>query len=211
MTCVRSLLSGLLLAATCVGAQEGESILPDASFHGWTRVAIPPDKPVDPVSQWHVDPARGIVLCDGNRGHEWLRFDRELADFVLHAEWRFLPVEGETKYNSGIYVRSSADGKIWHQAQAGLAGGYLFAVTPVDGAVQRINLRAEMKENRVKPAGEWNVYDIRCQGRTISLAVNGAVVSEFTRCEVPRGYLGLEAEGYRIEFRNLRLTGLAQK
>ena len=31
------------------------------------------------------------------------------------------------------------------------------------------------------------------------------VVSEFTNCEVPRGYLGLEAESYRMAFRNLKL------
>jgi hypothetical protein len=52
------------------------------------------------------------------------------------------------------------------------------------------------------------VYEIRCEGKKITLSVNGAVTSEFTQCEVPRGYIGLEAEGYRIEFRNLKLTGL---
>jgi hypothetical protein len=29
-----------------------------------------------------------------------------------------------------------------------------------------------------------------------------------TDCEVPKGYLGLEAEGYRVEFRNLKLKEL---
>ena len=134
------------------------------------------------------------------------RLFREERDFLLHVEWRFTKLDNETRYNSGVFVRNSLDGKIWHQAQAGLAGGWLFGVTPVNGAPQRINLRPEMKENRVKPAGEWNVYDIRCQGKTISLTVNGAVTSEFTACEVPKGYIGLEAEGYRIEFRNLKLT-----
>jgi len=27
-------------------------ILPDEAFKSWTRVAIPPDKALDPVSQW---------------------------------------------------------------------------------------------------------------------------------------------------------------
>jgi hypothetical protein len=34
------------------------------------------------------------------------------------------------------------------------------------------------------------------------------VMSEFHECNTPRGYIGLEAEGYRIEFRNLRVREL---
>ncbi|MBE3135643.1 MAG: DUF1080 domain-containing protein, partial [Acidobacteria bacterium] len=75
----------------------------------------------------------------------------------------------------------------------------------VSGKPQRVNLREKMTENRVKPAGEWNVYEIRAAGKSLTLWVNGAVVNEYTECEVPRGFVGLEAEGYRIEFRNLRL------
>jgi hypothetical protein len=203
---VKRCLSLVLLIPALLGAQN---LLPDASFKGWTRLAIPPDKPVDPVTQWKVDPERKVLICEGNRGHEWLRWDRELADFILHVEWRFPRIEGGKGYNSGVFVRSSADGLLWHQAQTGDAsGGYLFGNTLVNGTPQRINLRQEMKENRVKEAGEWNTYDIRCEGKTITLSVNGAVTSEFTNCELPKGYIGLEAEGYRIEFRNLTVRPL---
>ena len=34
-----------------------------------------------------------------------------------------------------------------------------------------------MKENRIKPPGQWNVYDIRCVGDTCTLAVNGEIVN----------------------------------
>jgi len=34
--------------------------------------------------------------------------------------------------------------------------------------------------------------------------VNGEMSAEFAAPEVPKGYLGLEAEGFRIEFRNIR-------
>ena len=71
-----------------------------------------------------------------------------------------------------------------------------------------VNLRQKMSANRVKPAGEWNVYEIRAVGKQIALWVNGAVVNEFADCEVPRGYFGLEAEGYRVEFRNIQLKRL---
>jgi hypothetical protein len=58
---------------------------------------------------------------------------------------------------------------------------------------------------RVRPAGEWNTYEVTAKGRTLSVWVNGGVTSEFTGCEVPKGYIGLEAEGWPIEFRNIKL------
>ena len=35
--------------------------------------------------------------------------------------------------------------------------------------------------------------------------------TEWQECEVPRGYVGLEAEGWRIEFRNVKLKTLENK
>ena len=62
--------------------------------------------------------------------------------------------------------------------------------------------------NHVNGAGQWNTYDIRCQGSVITLSVNGTKSSEFDQCHNLKGYLGLEAEGSRIEFRNLRIRNL---
>jgi hypothetical protein len=65
-----------------------------------------------------------------------------------------------------------------------------------------------MKENRVKPAGEWNHYEIRAQGDKIALSVNGAVVNEVAGIALRKGYIGLEAEGYEVAFRNIKLQVL---
>jgi hypothetical protein len=200
----------LLLAGAALAQTNGwQDIFPDPNFTQWTRISIPPGKPVSEPSQWKVDPATHILICEGNGGHEMLRYNTEYKDFVLHVEWKYTKVPDENaKYNSGVFVRNNADGSIWHQAQTGQAGAYLFGNTPVNGEVKRINLRPQMTENRVKPVGEWNEFDITAKGRTISLAVNGKVVSEYTECEVPTGYVGLEAEGFHIEFRNLRIKPL---
>jgi len=188
------------------------NLLADKSLKNWVRGPLGANPIVragsmsDP-SPWKLDATGEILICDGkNAGHEWLRYAPEIGDFILHAEYRFPPVEGETRYNSGIYFRTSEDGKIWHQAQTTLPGGFLMMNTVVKGSPQRVNLQKEMKENRVKPAGEWNVYEIRAAGRQITLWVNGAVVNVFNDCEVLSGYLGLEAEGYNVEFRNIQLN-----
>jgi hypothetical protein len=189
-------------------------LLADTSLRDWIRLPLGPvgalpAGDVTTASPWRLDTASGTLVCDGDKaGHEMFRSVPEFGDFVLHVEWRFTKLEGTPAHNAGVYVRVSADGAIWHQAQTGPGGGYLFGNTLVNGAPQRVNLRDAMIENRVKPAGEWNTYEIRAVGRTLTLWVNGAVTSEFSGCEVPRGHIGLEAEGYRIEFRNIKVKRL---
>jgi hypothetical protein len=174
----------------------------------WTRIAIPPGHPVSNVAQWHIDYANHQIDCDGNGGHEWLRFNHEFSNFTFHVKWRFTPVTtSDPKYNSGVFFRNNLDGSIWHQAQTSLEGGYIFGLTPVDGKPQSFNLQKEMKANRIKPAGQWNVYDIRCVGDTCTLAVNGEVVNT-TKIGINKGYVGLEAEGYTVTFKDMKLEEL---
>ena len=178
-------------------------------LEGWTRGPLPAQAKLNPVSQWSLDPSTGYLLCAGDRGHEWLRWERELDDFVYHVEWRFTPVTGKKGFNSGIYARNSADARIYHQAQTGDAsGGYLFGTTEKKGMPQRFNLSKQQAASRVKRAGEWNTFEITCQGPEMNLWVNGAVTNRWQDCEVKKGHVGLEAEGYRIEFRNVKLKPL---
>jgi len=179
-------------------------VQPKADLAGWVRLAWPPATDLGP-QQWSVDAATGHLVCDGKGAHEWLRFDREMGDAAFHVEWRFAPVEGADKYNSGVYARNSKDASSWHQAQVGLQGGFLFGVTPVAGVAKR--LQQAPAAARVRPAGEWNTYEVVARGRTLTLWVNGAVTSEIA-VDVPRGHFGLEAEGWRIEFRNMRVKPL---
>src|ERR1035437_6966020 len=171
ITCAVAL--GIFMLPNSAAAADWTNILPDESLKGWTRIPIPPVDGLKPKLQWRVDAAQKTLVCTGDGGHEWLRYDKELGDFVLQVEWRFTPkTEGPKQYNSGIGVRLSKFGELWIQAQTGLAGGYLFGTNFSDGAIKSFNLSKEMKENRVKPAGEWNLYEVRVQGDKITLAVN---------------------------------------
>jgi hypothetical protein len=176
----------------------------------WTRGPIPPTGRLNPQSQWSLEGATGYLVCEGDKGHEWLRYDKEVGDFVFHVEFRYSPVTtGKQNYNSGVYARNSKDAAVWHQAQiGGGSGGYLFGETMKGGKLTRINLSKEATK-RVKPAGEWNALEITCKGKDMTLWVNGGVTCAWHDCEVARGYVGVEAEGYRIEFRNVLLKELA--
>ena len=199
----------LVLAGAILPAADWIDLMPDQQLHRWTRVPIPPVPGGDPKMQWRVDPEHRILICKGDGAHEMLRYDKEFGDLILRVEWRYTPRAPDyKKYNSGIFVRTSKYGEIWYQAQAGLSGAYWFGDTIVDGQLKRINLMKQMKENRVKPAGEWNTYEIRAEGDKLTLDVNGGVVSELTGCSLRKGYIGLEAEFHEIAFRSIKLKVL---
>src|SRR6476620_9897905 len=73
---------------------------------GWTRAPLPARGKLSDRSQWSLDAATGHLICEGNGGHEWIRWDKELGDCVFHVEWRFTVVPGKKGYNSGVYARN---------------------------------------------------------------------------------------------------------
>jgi len=184
-------------------------ILPPADLQGWYRVPVPPAGQLG-RDQWHVDGEKKVLICDGDGGHDMLLFEKEFGDAIFHVEFRYTKIEGKTGYNSGAFVRNSKDGAIWHQAQFGDArDGFLFGETlGAEGQKKWFNLNKRVTDMRVKPAGEWNTLEVSAAGKVLTLWVNGAVTCQFEDCGREKGYLGLEGEGYRIEFRNLKVKAL---
>lgn len=217
-------LVGLCLAAIGVGRVQAADpvpsaletdpagwvdVMPPADLTGWSRVPVPPGGALG-KPQWHVEDSGKTLVCEGDGGHDMLLCDREFGDAVFHIEFRYTKIEGKSGYNSGGYVRNSKDGGLWHQAQMGDAsGGYLFGETPdSNGNKTFFNTTKDVTDGRVKPAGEWNTFEITARGTVLSLWVNGAITCEVRNCGNPKGLVGVEGEGYRIEFRNLKVKEL---
>ena len=211
------LLAGAAVAADLMAAESSKSafeadpkgwvdVMPPADLKGWSRVPVPPGTPLG-KAQWRVEDSGKLLICEGDGGHDMLLCDREFGDAVFHAEFRYTKVEGKAGYNSGVYVRNNKDGSIWHQAQIGdSSGGYLFGETlAADGKKKFFTTLNEVKDGRVKPAGEWNTLEITARGNVLTLMVNGAITCEVKDCGNPRGLVGVEGEGFRIEFRNLKV------
>ena len=70
--------------------------------------------------------ANHTLICTGDQGHEWLRYDaRQFENFEYPVEWRFtLVTTPNPKYNSGIFFRNDKDGTIWRQAQFSSEGDF---------------------------------------------------------------------------------------
>lgn len=191
-------------SALIMDASGWEDVMPPADLKGWFRVPIPSTaKLIRP--QWHV--GKDTLVCDGDGGHDMLLLDRKLRNCIFHVEFCFTKIEGMKGYNSGVFIRTSRDGAIWHQAQVGnLNGGYWFGVTPNGATTKKFKVKSV--PCRVTEAGEWNTFELTAKGRDLSLWVNGFMAATFPDCGAEDGYVGLEGEGHLITFRNLKLKVL---
>jgi hypothetical protein len=180
-------------------------LMPGKKLEGWKRVPLDPETKLADKNPWSV---RGDILeCDGVGIKEAFYHDREFTDGVFHLEWRFKKVNDKKDYNSGAYVRS-VDGKLWHQVQIAHLDkppfmGDLFGDLPVNGKIERVIIRGNGPD-RVHPPGEWNTYEIGSKGKNIRVWINGATTLTWDNCQVPRGHVGMQAEFFFIEFKNLK-------
>jgi len=96
----------------------------------------------------------------------------------------------------------------WRRVDPGYPRGWRKHVTRVEPTSNPQGLESAYDvaiQAPVHPPGEWNSYEIECVGSRISVWTNGVPSSVAENCRVPRGRVGLEAEGHPIEFRRLRV------
>src|SRR5438874_988787 len=80
--------------------QDWVDILPTEQLTSWFRVPVPFNSRLG-RPQWHVDPEKKLLICDGDGGHDMLLFDRELGNVIFHVEFCYTKIEGKQGYNSG--------------------------------------------------------------------------------------------------------------
>lgn len=143
----------------------------------------------------------------------YLRTKKKYSDYHLHLEWRY----PDEPTNSGVFLHTSGPDLLWpahFQGQLKVENAGDFIVHGVgeqatlDGTVYTSSeenkpIAPKMHSSNEKPSDEWNSYDIICRGNTIELRVNGLLQNVATECSLTEGAIGLQAEGSRIQFRNL--------
>lgn len=186
---------------------------------GWIRF-IPNDK-LDDQKKWAVDKVwsvrEGVIRCEG-LPNGYIRTTESYANYKLHLEWRW---PGKPT-NSGVLLHSTGIDNIWPKCiEAQLmhenAGDFWLlnhSTINVDG--QQIgpkpfaNAKKKHPSNE-KPVGDWNSYDIVCDGGKVTLFVNGLLQNEGTKANPSYGPTCLQSEGSPIEFRNIYLEPLTKK
>jgi hypothetical protein len=134
-----------------------------------------------------------------SKGNGWLRTTNTYRDFVFETEWQAL----ETNYNSGFFVRAEQDGKPWPNDvwQINLRNTAL-------GALLKGSTTLVPATTPEMPLEKWVKFRIEVRGKHISLDVDGKRAWESDQLDDGRGFIGIQAEGKTLDFRNLRLQGL---
>ncbi len=147
------------------------------------------------------------------------------ANYVLKLEWlRFSHAD-----NSGVFVRfPNPDSKGYNNtAFVGVDFGFEVQIDelaqpnglPIQSTGAIYNEPGQtLTQQPAHPAGEWNEFEIRVQGQTYTVFLNGTQVTTFTNTNPNRGlpstaavpsFIGLQTyPGFRMAYRNIRFKAL---
>lgn len=220
-----SLLSLLSLFTACSTLQadqpfQYEDLFNGKDLSGWVDVNTSKDT-------WTV--RDGLLVCTGHPIGV-MRTEKQYENFLLHVEWRHMEPGG----NSGVFAWSEGtvpEGRClprgmeiqmleldWPKLHKN-KDGTLPPIAYVHGELFGANgltttpdnprgSRSKSIENRCKPRGEWNTYDVICVDGVVKLAVNGKFVNGVRNASIKKGYLCLESEGAEIHFRKIQIMQL---
>jgi hypothetical protein len=168
------------------------SLFNGKDFTGW-HFGADAGPPAKLPSNWKVED--GVIkLAGGSSPH--LGSQSDYGDFELRLQWRAL----REKYNSGLYIRST---RSVGTNQINLAQGAEGGVIGNQGAKG-----AKIVPKLQKPVKQWNDWRVRAVGDKVTFWCNGELAWEATNFKPARGYIGLQAEGAPMEFRNIRIREL---
>jgi len=209
------ILTALTMADCKLAAQPAEAavtptkkieLFDGRTLSGWTFVSAGSNAPAAAI--WSV--TNGVMWC-GGKPNGYARTLTKYRDYQLHVEWRWPNGPG----NSGVFLQLNPPDRVWPlcfeaQLLAGDAGevrlnGGARLASVTDPNIKAVPRRHPSSE---RPSGEWNSYDIVCRGNTITVRVNGVLQNEVTGTSVDSGFIGLQAEGAPVEFRNVILDKL---
>ncbi|MBI1345680.1 DUF1080 domain-containing protein [bacterium] len=157
------------------------------------------------LGDWVLENGAEADFVDGclrlKGGNGWLRSPHEYRDFELHLEWQALQ---NTKYDAGIYIRTANGGAPFPKAS--------YQVNLLEGKEGNIgNLPGAMSTGLAKPAGQWNVFDLKVVGDRVALKINGEAAYDVGGLTRLQGYVGFQIEvplGGQFLVRNVRLKEL---
>ncbi len=147
----------------------------------------------------------GVIVNDGGTG--WLRTSKPYKDFEFRAEYR----AWKKGADSGLFFRATA--RSTEKAPHWCARGYQLQVIDADshfmlfghGTPARFDRKTDALRAAMKGPGEWQAVGLKVVGRRAEATLNGRLVTVSDAITVPEGFLGLQGEHGRFEWRALRI------
>lgn len=172
------------------------------------------DPAADPAKTFSVE--GGVLKCTGEPWG-YLRSKEVYANYVLTVEWRYDAAKITPKSNTGFFVHCTGPDKQWPMALEcqGAHGGQgnfvAFKDIKFDGMSTKGLNNPRKGDDPEKPAGEWNVYKIVCDGTTVSFYVNDKLMNEAKNLNASSGNICLQSEGGVWELRKATLEPLEKQ
>jgi Domain of Unknown Function (DUF1080) len=139
-----------------------------------------------------------------NKGAGWLATEKTFGDFELRVRCRFVTPGAD----SGVFIRSSLEGKNWtskgYQIQ-NMDNPTMGMVIGMGTPLKEKSHKADVVKDVKKPAGEWNEMVIVARGKHVDVTLNGEKVAQSDSVELPDGHIGLQAEGGILEFEKIEI------
>src|SRR5262249_6306157 len=136
-----------------------------------------------------------------------LAAEKSFADFELRLRYRFITPGAD----SGVFIRSSLEGKNWSNRGYQVQNMDNETLGMVVGMGVRV--KGERKPDLVKqinkPGGEWLNLTIIVRGKHVDVLLDGQQVATSDDLTLNDGHIGLQAEGGVIEFERIDIKPLA--
>lgn len=192
----------LLLASSPAPAQQNLNTLsPDELAEGWillfdgqTLFGWQPNNKAD----WHVADG-AIAVSQGDQG--LLNTTSEFADYQLKLEFR-----ADKTTNSGVFLRTPV------KPTDPATDCYELNIAPDDNPFPTGGFVKRQKSAGGRTTGEWQTFDVTAAGGHFTVKLDGRLVLDYSDSKPPRrGFIGLQLNQGRVEFRNIKLRPLGLK
>ena len=192
---MNTLLTSIFLAISILSVLAGERVplFDGKTFAGWSG---------DTNKTWRIEDGAfvGGSLQANVRRNEFLTAERSYTNFVLRLKFKLTGKSGFI--NAGVQIRSQRatnppNEMVGYQADIG-DPSYWGALYDESRRNKMLATGNMTEINKVLKRGEWNDYEIRCEGRRFRFSINGFQTIDYTEPDekLPQfGLIGLQIHG----------------
>lgn len=195
--------SFLLFVNSFIFAKKEQPAFITSDATNWVYVIN--NKTLEPTALFAMD--NGVLkISDVSAGY--LRTKKTYKNFTLTVEWRWTKVAA----NSGVLIHIQPNDTVWPKCfqvqQKADAAGDIICMNGLwaNECTDKVKFTVPKKKpSNEKPLGEWNAMKIISKNGTLEVFVNGELQNKITGMTAKKGFIGFQAEGKPMEFKNLKI------
>jgi len=197
-----------MLACMVVPASKEEILFNGENFNGWEG---------DTLKTWRIENGTivGGSLTQTVDHNYFLCTKKSYEDFVIRAKFKLTGTDGFI--NTGIQFRSvRAKDPDYEMVgyQADLGEGFWAGLYDESRRNKTLVSPDSLLIKKILKPGDWNDYEVRCEGRRIRISLNGQQTVDYTEPDLSipqKGIIGLQIHGggkAQVAFKDLVLQAL---